>query len=279
MKRAIALLPLILLLSCEQDEDQRGAVFPSETVAWVQIYGAGVTWHRFGLDDSLRFVSPAALVYGELECEVGAGAYVVQEDSLILNPGLDSEKSYVYALQEDDQIFSLQRESGGTREYWEFQRGATLDCDAYGALEGLDAHFSGQLRLFQDGSPLDTLDLVVWAENGFVWLQGAQNRVLMGARALPGAGSAELRAGSGVYRTAEWAPFFLRSGTLTLSEFSVAGIRGSLEAWCYDPSSAPSGNFDPDLALRLDFEAQASIASAPAQPWTAGAPAPAWPSR
>lgn len=266
MKRLFFLL-LVLALSCEKDEEKNEGtqtlLFPSNDVAWLQVYGGGVSWLNFGLDDSVRFVSPASLIYGEGECAVGAGSYALNGDSLVMNPGLDAEKSFAFAISEDSSILSLHRESATTREFWDFLRDDPTDCAGYAALSGVDGHFTGRGLLFQGETFLDTLELMVWAEQGFVWLQSAQNRFLLGARVPPGAGSLSLPAGAGVYRDLDWASFYLKEGTLTLESFSALALSGSLTGLFYDPSVAPSGAFDPDLSLRLDFDAEASVATGP----------------
>jgi hypothetical protein len=202
--KRLTLLLIALFLACENEDETTTSGLPSDEVAWLSFDMSSVGWMVAGTDDSLRFTSPGRPVYWEEACVESVIPYTLRGDSLIINPDTEDEHSYSIALLDSGRVLRQSWEVGDRRWYWDSSLDAPTDCEAFDALAGIGGEFSGSGRLVQGEAPPDTLELDVWAEHGFLWLNAkapsASRLFQSGARAQPGADTVPLRAGAGAYR-------------------------------------------------------------------------------
>jgi hypothetical protein len=268
VKRLTCLL-LALFLACEKDEESTANGLPSDEVAWLHISYSRPSWMIIGTDDSLRFASPGRRIYGEEGCVESAISYALREGSLVFRPDMENEMAYSIALLDSGRILRQSYEGGDSRWYGDFSLAEPLDCEAYEALPGIDGQYAGSGLLLQGGVLLDSLELRVWAENGFLWIRTYNQAPIfsLGARTQPGANTVLLLAGAGTY-SGDGETYFLDNGQLALESFSTETVSGVFTGLFYDRDTRSNGAYAADISLQMVFETVATTFEAAPRPET-----------
>lgn len=281
-RRFLLLCLLPLCLSCDKDDDPASeALFPSNTVAWCQIYGTGLSYSVFGLDDTLHLVAPPS-PFWEDECEQELETFELVGDTLRIALTDSTHGDYLYTL--DGDLLHLRRQSATDRFRFTLRQDEIHTCEAYAATPGLQGAFTGEGLLTDPVRGEETCSVVVYAEHGFLWVSATSDaftRLAWGVGAVTQPATYTSLAGEAAYFHEELGSFFyLDQGAVDLQTWSATEIAGSLSGVFYDRVVDNQGAYDEDATVTLSFSVTPSIASAlpPFAPWSGLRPG-AWTGR